>query len=55
MGEITVLDKHEPLISVLSAGIIKIIDKDKQEQFFPITSGFLEIKPDNEVRVIIEE
>ncbi len=55
MGEITVLDHHEALISVLSAGVIKLIDKDKKEQFFPINSGFLEVKPDNEVRCIVEQ
>jgi len=54
MGEITVLNHHEALISVLSAGTIKIIDKEKKEQFFEIKSGFLEVKPDNEVRCIVE-
>ena len=54
-GEITVLDKHEALISVLSAGIIRIVDANKKEQFFPIKSGFLEVKPNNEVRCIVEQ
>ena len=55
MGEITVLDKHEALISVLTAGLIRIIDENKKENFFPIKSGFLEVKPDSEVRCIIEQ
>jgi F0F1-type ATP synthase epsilon subunit len=55
MGEITVLDNHEALISVLSAGIIRIIDVSKKEQFFPIKSGFLEVKPGNEARCIVEQ
>ena len=38
-GEITVLDKHEALISVLTAGVSRIIDEKKQEQFFEIKSG----------------
>jgi F0F1-type ATP synthase epsilon subunit len=54
-GEITVLDNHETLITVLSAGTIKIIDKNNKENFFPITSGFLEVKPGNEVRCIVEQ
>ena len=54
-GEITVLDNHETLISALAAGTIRIINKEKKEQFFPIKSGFLEVKPGNEVRVIVEE
>ena len=55
MGEITVLDNHEALITVLSAGVIKIVDKDKKDQYFPIKSGFLEVKPGNEARCIIEQ
>jgi F0F1-type ATP synthase epsilon subunit len=55
VGEITVLDKHEALITTLVAGIIRIIDENKKEQFFPIKSGFLEVKPDNEVRCIVEQ
>ena len=70
MGEITVLDNHETLITVLSAGVIKIVaaspegetslapsgrDENNKEQFFPIKSGFLEVKPGNEVRCIVEQ
>jgi F0F1-type ATP synthase epsilon subunit len=55
MGEITVLDNHETLITVLDEGVIKILDEDKKEQFFPIKSGFLEVKPGNEVRCIVEQ
>ena len=54
-GEITVLDNHETFITVLSAGVIRVIDKNKKENFFPIKSGFLEVKPKNEVRCIVEE
>lgn len=55
MGEITILDNHEPLITVLASGLIKITDKEKKQHFFPITSGFLEVRPENEVRCIVEE
>jgi len=54
-GEITVLDNHETLITVLSAGVVKIIDENKKEHFFEINSGFLEVKPENEVRCIVEQ
>ena len=53
-GEITVLDNHETLITVLSAGVIKVVDENKKEHFFPINSGFLEVKPNNEARCIVE-
>ena len=54
MGEITVLENHEPLITVLSSGVIKIVDKGK-EHFFPVKSGFLEVRPKSELRCIVEE
>jgi F0F1-type ATP synthase epsilon subunit len=53
-GEITVLDKHEPLITVLAKGVIRIIDENKKERFFEVKSGFMEVKPDSEVRCIID-
>ncbi|MBI3631294.1 MAG: F0F1 ATP synthase subunit epsilon [Candidatus Staskawiczbacteria bacterium] len=55
IGEITVLDNHDSLITVLTAGVIKIVDKNQQKHFFPIKSGFLEVKAGNEVRCIVEE
>jgi len=55
MGEITVLDNHENLITVLGAGIMKVVDENKKENFFTITSGFLEVRPGNEVRCIVEQ
>lgn len=55
MGEITVLDNHETLITVLSAGVIKVIDDNNKENLYPIKSGFLEVKEGNEARCIVEE
>ena len=51
MGEITILDNHEAMIGVLTPGVIRV-DKDK---YFEIKSGFLEVKPGNEVRCIVEQ
>lgn len=54
-GEITVLDNHETFITVLAAGAIKIVDSENKEHFIPIKTGFLEVRPGNEVRCIVEE
>jgi len=61
-GEITVLDNHETFIGVLAAGVMKIIENPPsqssgvaKEHFFPIKSGFLEVRPNNEVRCIVEQ
>jgi len=55
MGEITILDNHETFIGVITAGIIKVVEKNKKEHFFPVKSGFLEVKSDNEARCIVEQ
>jgi F-type H+-transporting ATPase subunit epsilon len=54
-GEITVLDHHEPLISILAKGVIKIVDTNHQEHYVQAHSGFLEINSRNEAKVLIEE
>ena len=55
MGEITVLDNHETFIGVLTAGLVKVVDSVKQDNFFEIKSGFLEVKENNEVRCMVEQ
>jgi F-type H+-transporting ATPase subunit epsilon len=54
-GQITVLDNHEPLITVLKEGLIKIISKDKKENYIQVKDGFLEVREKGQVRAIIEE
>lgn len=55
VGEITVLNNHIPLIGVIEPGIIKVVGNDKKERFFPVKSGFLEIREGNEARALVEE
>ncbi len=54
-GQITVLDNHEPLITLLKEGVIKIIDKNKKLDYIQILKGFVEIRTGNEVRCIIDQ
>ena len=54
-GEITVLDHHRPLLSVLALGVIKITDTDRREHYVPVASGFLEVMQTNESRCIIDQ
>ncbi len=54
VGEITVLDDHEPLISVTKEGLAIVEDAGGKEQFFRINSGFLEVKPGSEVLVLAD-
>jgi F-type H+-transporting ATPase subunit epsilon len=52
-GEITVLDHHRPLISILKNGDLKIVGKDGKIKNISAPSGFLEIRPGNEASVIV--
>ncbi len=54
VGEITILDNHEPYIGVLIKGAARVVDESKKEHFFPIKSGFLQVSTGNEVRCIVE-
>ena len=54
-GEITILDHHEPLISILERGIMKIVAENQKEHYIPVSSGFLEVRSGNEARFLIEE
>jgi F-type H+-transporting ATPase subunit epsilon len=54
-GEITILDHHRPIISILKRGVMKIVDREKKEHYIPVDSGFLEVRAGNEARFLVEE
>lgn len=53
-GEITILDHHEPLISLLAPGAIKVVDEHGAEQFFNVDGGFLEVNAQDQVKILVE-
>ncbi|MEK7076686.1 MAG: hypothetical protein AAB967_00480 [Patescibacteria group bacterium] len=55
LGEITILDHHRPLISLVKPGTIKIIDTHKKEHYIPVSSGFVEVNSANQSKFIVEE
>ena len=55
VGEVTILDHHEPLISIIKQGIMKIVDQEGKEHYLRVRSGFLEIRAGNEARFLVEE
>lgn len=55
MGEITILEHHRPLVSILRKGVIKILDKEKKEHYIPVVSGFLEVRSGDEAKFLVEE
>lgn len=52
-GEITVLPNHVPLVSVLKAGEMKIVDK-AGEQVLAVSGGFLEVRGQNEIVILAD-
>jgi len=54
-GEITILDHHEPLITILDKGVMKVVDENEAEYYIPVSSGFLEVNSRNEAKILVEE
>jgi len=52
-GSFEILNNHAPLISVLRKGKIKIVDKERKEQFFEINGGVIEVLK-NKVLILAE-
>lgn len=52
-GSFEILKNHAPLIAALGQGKVKIQDKDKKNQFFPINGGIVEVLR-NKVLVLAE-
>lgn len=56
-GNISVFANHEPLVTVVSAGVITVVDQagDTEAQFehFATEGGIVEIK--NDIRVLVDE
>jgi ATP synthase F1 epsilon subunit len=55
LGEVTILDHHSPLISILDKGVVKIVDQNQREHFIPVVSGFLEVDSNNQTKLLVEE
>ena len=52
-GSFEILEGHAPLVSVLKAGKIKIQESQKQQQFFEVKGGVVEVLY-NKVLVLAE-
>ncbi len=53
-GEITVLDAHRPLMSVLKTCTASVLKKDGTKQEFIVNGGFLEVNRKNQVLVLVD-
>jgi len=56
VGEVTVLDHHEPYVTVLKEGKLRYeMPGQKEEQHLKIKGGFMEVREHNEVRILADE
>jgi len=51
-GEITVMENHRPLVSILKKGQIKIVDHHDQFQKVIVLGGFIEVNTKNSVHIL---
>lgn len=52
-GEITILNHHRPLISLLTKGEAHVLDTSEKQFTITVHSGFLEVSSDNSVTMLI--
>lgn len=45
MGEITVLENHIPLLTVLAPGVVTLKKADGSEEYFAVGGGFVQVQP----------
>lgn len=53
MGEITILPGHVPIVSTLRPGEMRL-KKDKDEEFLAVSTGFVEVRPHNQVVILAD-
>lgn len=54
VGEVTILNQHIPLVSVLTGPTVHLIDTVDKESIIKITSGFLEVREEGEIVILAE-
>ena len=55
LGQITVLDNHLPLISILAGPLIEVVGRGGEKTAVAITAGFLEVRPQSEVVILADQ
>ncbi len=53
MGEVGVLPKHQPLLTQLRPGEVRVLTPEGEEDFFYVSGGMLEVQP-NQVTVLAD-
>lgn len=60
-GEVTILEHHEPYVTILEPGLLRYVaivphgaGTTEKEEVLTITGGFLEVRDNNEVRILAD-
>jgi len=53
-GQMTVLDRHLPLISRINGPSVTITARDGRQSDIPLAGGFLEVRPGSRVVILAE-
>jgi F-type H+-transporting ATPase subunit epsilon len=53
-GEITVYANHTPLVGLLVPGELSLEKEEKFHEWFAVSTGIVEIRPDNEVVILAD-
>lgn len=51
-GEITVLDNHLPVITIVNRGILRYTDSKNAEYTLALNGGIIEVRPQSEVIIL---
>ncbi|TAL20558.1 ATP synthase F1 subunit epsilon [Patescibacteria group bacterium] len=52
-GEITILPRHIPLVSMIKSGVA-ILRKGREESYLALSPGFIQVKKDGEILILVE-
>ena len=55
LGEITILENHLPIISLINPGEIRFILENNQQKSFRFPGGIVEVRPESEVVILQQE
>ena len=53
-GEITVLNNHRPLMSILTKGNLVVENMEEKKESFIVNSGFLEVNDSNTIVALLD-
>lgn len=52
LGEITILENHLPLVTLVNRGTLRYAEPDNQEKTLPLEGGVAEVRPGSEVVIL---